>query len=77
MLDTTGLENVPHQRIVMAPGEGYRPLDMIIDSDLEELAFVTIYCGQKRSCTESYSFILQIAHVVHLNSFGILTVILS
>lgn len=59
LLDTIGLENVPHQRIVMAPGEGHRPLDMIIDSDSEELAFVTIYCGQKRSCTESYSKIIR------------------
>ncbi|XP_061393643.1 uncharacterized protein LOC133329165 [Musca vetustissima] len=37
----------------MAPGEGRRPIDMIIDADSEELAFVSIYCGKKRSCAES------------------------
>ena len=38
----------------MAPGEGQRPLDMIMDVDSEELAFVSIYAGHKRTCPETY-----------------------
>ncbi|XP_061399099.1 uncharacterized protein LOC133334797 [Musca vetustissima] len=59
MLECRAVENVPHQRVVMAPGEGRRPIDMIIDADSEELAFVSIYCGKKRSCAESYSKIVR------------------
>ncbi|XP_061391279.1 uncharacterized protein LOC133326674 [Musca vetustissima] len=59
MLECRAVENVPHQRVVMAPGEGRRPIDMIMDTDSEELAFVSIYCGKKRSCTETYSKIVR------------------
>ncbi|XP_037820089.1 uncharacterized protein LOC119609402 [Lucilia sericata] len=59
LLDNVPVENVPLQRLVMAPGEGQRPLDMVIDEDSEELSFVTIYGGRKRTCSESYSKIVR------------------
>ena len=46
LLDNVPVENIPLQRVIMAPAEGQRPLDMIMDEDSEELAFVTIYGGK-------------------------------
>lgn len=34
--------------LIIAPGEGKQPLSLIFDEHMEELAFVKIYCGQKR-----------------------------
>ncbi|KAI8116853.1 ATP-dependent DNA helicase PIF1 [Lucilia cuprina] len=59
LLNNVPVENIPLQRLVMAPGEGQRPLDMIMDEDSEELAFVTIYGGKKRTCPETYSKIVR------------------
>jgi len=42
----------------MAPGEGQRPLDVILDADSEELAFPSIYDGVKRPSSESYTTVL-------------------
>lgn len=53
-LKSRAVENVPH-RVVMVPGECRRPVDIIMDTDSEELAFTSIYCGKKRSSTETYS----------------------
>ncbi|XP_075158165.1 uncharacterized protein LOC142231442 [Haematobia irritans] len=59
LLENIPNENIPQQRVIMAPGEGQRPIDMILDADSEELSFASIYCGQKRSCTETYSKIVR------------------
>jgi len=57
----TLLENkhVAMQRIIIAPGEGQRPLDMIMDADSEELAFPTIYAGIKRKTSETFTTIVR------------------
>ena len=34
--------------LIIAPGEKKRPLSLIFDEHMEELAFVKIHCGQKR-----------------------------
>ncbi|XP_037825564.1 uncharacterized protein LOC119613607 [Lucilia sericata] len=59
LLDNVPVENIPLQRVIIAPGEGQRPLDMVVDEDSEELAFVTIYGGKKRTCPETYSKIVR------------------
>jgi len=43
----------------MAPGEGKRPLDVILDADSEELAFPSIYAGVKRPSSESYTTVVR------------------
>ena len=35
--------------IQFAPGENKRPISLLMDEDLEELAFPTIYCGHRRT----------------------------
>lgn len=34
--------------LIIAPGEGKRPLSLIFDEHMEGLAFVKIHCGQKK-----------------------------
>ncbi|XP_047999641.1 uncharacterized protein LOC125236759 [Leguminivora glycinivorella] len=34
--------------IVLAPGEGQRPISLLFDEHLEELAFIKVHCGVKR-----------------------------
>uniref|UniRef100_A0A1I8MIT9 Uncharacterized protein n=1 Tax=Musca domestica TaxID=7370 RepID=A0A1I8MIT9_MUSDO len=43
LLDNNPVENLPLQRISIAPGEGQRPLDMLLDEDSEELSYPSIY----------------------------------
>ncbi|XP_044742323.1 uncharacterized protein LOC123304800, partial [Chrysoperla carnea] len=45
----TLLDNEFVENIVLAPGEGRRPCDMIFDSHSEELSFPSIYCGIPRN----------------------------
>jgi len=45
--------------VLGSPGEGQRPLDMITDSDSEDLSFPKIYAGAKRTCVESYTKIVK------------------
>ncbi|XP_058974718.1 uncharacterized protein LOC131800881 [Musca domestica] len=59
LLDNNPVENVPLQRISIAPGEGQRPLDMLLDEDSEELSYPTIYCGLKRNCNATIGKIIK------------------
>ncbi|XP_061387793.1 uncharacterized protein LOC133322855 [Musca vetustissima] len=42
LLQNLPIENQPLERIIMAPGEGQRPLDMVYDEDSEESSFAAI-----------------------------------
>ncbi|KAL8592920.1 hypothetical protein ACOMHN_050747 [Nucella lapillus] len=44
------------QAIKFAPGEGQRPLAVLMDKDSEELAFLTIYGGHRRVQPEKVSY---------------------
>jgi hypothetical protein len=59
LLDNNHVANVAMQRIIIAPGEGQRPLDMILDADSEELAFPTIYAGVKRKTCQTFTTIVR------------------
>ncbi|OFC61133.1 hypothetical protein BBW68_13460 [Candidatus Erwinia dacicola] len=59
LLDNIPVENLDYNRLVIAPGEGQRPIDIIQDNNSEELSFGTIYVGQKRTCSETYSKIIR------------------
>ncbi|XP_058982643.1 apical junction molecule-like [Musca domestica] len=59
LLDNNPVENVPLQRISIAPGEGQRPLDMLLDEDSEELSYPIIYCGVKRNCNATIGKIIK------------------
>ncbi|XP_075170221.1 uncharacterized protein LOC142242518 [Haematobia irritans] len=48
LIENNPVENLPLQHISVAPGEGQRPLDLLLDEDSEELSYPTIYCGVKR-----------------------------
>ena len=43
--------------IKFAPGENRRPISILMDDDLEELAFPTIYCGQRRNLKVKLSLV--------------------
>ncbi|KAM8702289.1 hypothetical protein ACLKA7_007631 [Drosophila subpalustris] len=53
------VHNVGIPRIAIAPGEGQRPLDVILDVDAEELAFPSIYAGIKRQSSETFTTIVR------------------
>ncbi|XP_058986622.1 uncharacterized protein LOC131806501 [Musca domestica] len=59
LLDNNPVENLPLQRISIAPGEGQRPLDMLLDEDSEELSYPSIYCGVKRNCSATIGKIIR------------------
>jgi len=59
MLENNQTHNVGIPRITMAPGEGQRPLDVILDADSEELAFSSIYAGVKRPSSEIYTTVVR------------------
>ncbi|KAI8118336.1 hypothetical protein CVS40_9996 [Lucilia cuprina] len=59
LLDNIPMENIPLSRISIAPGEGKRPLDLLMDEDAEELSFPTIYCGIKRLCEASVAKVIR------------------
>ncbi|XP_069969212.1 uncharacterized protein [Bactrocera oleae] len=59
LLDNIPVEILDYNRLVIAPGEGQRPIDIIQDNNSEELSFETIYVGQKRTCSETYSKIIR------------------
>ncbi|XP_050339187.1 uncharacterized protein LOC126765663 [Bactrocera neohumeralis] len=59
LLDNIPIENMEYNRLVIAPGEGQRPIDIVQDNNSEELSFGTIYVGQKRTCSETYSKIVR------------------
>ena len=40
------LKSFSHE-LIFAPGEGYRPISIFQDVDVEYLAFPTIFCGQR------------------------------
>ncbi|XP_070175663.1 uncharacterized protein [Littorina saxatilis] len=44
------------EAIRFAPGEGQRPLSVVLDADCEELSFPTIYAGHRRGQPESVSY---------------------
>lgn len=56
----TLLENQPAENhIIIAPGEGQRPIALLFDLDAEELSFPCIFCGLKRPATLTYSKIVR------------------
>lgn len=59
LLDNNPVENLPLQRISIAPGEGQRPLDMLLDEDSEELSYPSIYFGVKRNCSATIGKIIK------------------
>ncbi|XP_037811885.1 uncharacterized protein LOC119603786 [Lucilia sericata] len=59
LIDNDPIENMPLSRIAIAPGEGQRPLDLILDKDSEELSFPSIYCGVKRTCTATIGKVIR------------------
>jgi len=59
MLENNQTHNVGIPRITNAPGEGQRPLDVILHADSEELAFPSIYTGVKRPSSESYTTVVR------------------
>ncbi|XP_046810029.1 uncharacterized protein LOC124420612 [Lucilia cuprina] len=59
LIDSDPVENLPLNRISIAPGEGQRPLDMILDKDSEELSYPSIYCGVKRTCTATIEKVIK------------------
>jgi len=59
MLENNQTHNVGVPRITMAPGEGQRPLDVILDADSEELSFPIIYAGVKRPSSESNTTVVR------------------
>ena len=44
------------EAIKFAPGEGQRPLSVLLDRDCEELSFPTIYCGHRRDVPSNVSY---------------------
>ncbi|KAL7726146.1 hypothetical protein ACLKA6_002616 [Drosophila palustris] len=52
------VHNVGIPRIAIAPGEGQRPLDVILNVDAE-LAFPSIYAGIKRQSSETFTTIVR------------------
>ncbi|XP_058983672.1 uncharacterized protein LOC131804637 [Musca domestica] len=59
LLDYIPVENVQIQNIEIAPGEGHRPMDLLLDEDSEELSFPTIYCGIKRKSTATIAKLIK------------------
>ncbi|KAI8115970.1 hypothetical protein CVS40_11887 [Lucilia cuprina] len=59
LIDNDPIENMPLSRIAIAPGEGQRPLDLILDKDSEELSFPSIYCGVKRTSTATIGKVIK------------------
>ena len=44
------------EAIKFAPGEGQRPLPVILDKDCEELSFPTFFAGQRRATPDKVSY---------------------
>ena len=53
-LDETLLDS--EEAIKFAPGEGQRPLPIMLDKDCEELSFPSVFAGQRRATPEKVSY---------------------